>query len=278
VIRPLALVLILLASGCGPKLVAKTVWESDGMQVHVRHETDGGEPIPRGYDHPVAISGVRVAHILGSLAYLDTKEQRQPLIRSEHVYPLADGISMALKQATADDELLAIAETRERRLGIFTVDKVTSFRVFVREGQLHFDFYALDEELDRDARQEGYKPPVGEPRGRTLRFVPDTAQATAGPRAVAVDWRDPYYRKPKGLRSNRGRLSRRTVLMEAEQEEEELTPAPVPSHLTDAQMEALDQLDAARRTGLVNEAEFKRRRRLVLQGRLDEAGYGSDAP
>lgn len=277
-IRPLALALILLATACGPKLVQTTVWESDGRQVDLRHETDGGKPVPKGYDHPVAISGVRVAHILGSLAYLDGKDKRQPLIRSEHVYPLADGISLALREASADDELIAIAESRERRLGIFTVDTVTAFRVFVRDGQLTLGFYSIDEDLDREARQDGYKPPVGAPGGRTIRFVLDTAQAPAGPRAIAVDWRDPYYRKPKGFRANRGRLSRRTVLMEAEGEEEELTPTPVPSRLTDAQMEALDQLDAARRTGLVNEAEFQRRRRLILQGRLDEAGYGSDAP
>jgi hypothetical protein len=272
-----ALGLLLLATACGPKLVPKTVFESDGMQVRLRHQTRGGEPLPRGYDHPVAISGVRVAHILASLVYLDPDERRQPLIRSSYVYTLADGISKALKEATPDDEVVAIARTRERRLTVFTVDKVTSFRLFVRDGQLQLEVYALDEGLDREERQDGYKPPVGEPRGRTIRFVPDTAQATAGPRAIAVDWRDPYYRKPKSLRARRGRLSRRTVLMEDELVEE-LPPTSVPASLTDAQMQALDQLDAARRSGLVSEAEFQRRRRLVLQGRLDEAGYGSDTP
>jgi hypothetical protein len=43
--------------------------------------------------------------------------------------------------------------------------------------------------------------------------------------------------------------------------------------VTDAQIRALDQLEGARRSGLVTEAEFQRRRRLILQGRLEEAGY-----
>ena len=42
--------------------------------------------------------------------------------------------------------------------------------------------------------------------------------------------------------------------------------------LRDAQLRALDQLDAARRSGIVTEAEFQKRRRLVLEGKLEEAG------
>jgi hypothetical protein len=65
--------------------------------------------------------------------------------------------------------------------------------------------------------------------------------------------------------------------MESQEAEEQGAAAPVPADATDAQRRALDQLDAARRTGLVSEAEFQRRRRLVLEGRLAEAGYG-EAP
>ncbi|MCZ6571488.1 MAG: hypothetical protein O7B23_15160, partial [Deltaproteobacteria bacterium] len=48
---------------------------------------------------------------------------------------------------------------------------------------------------------------------------------------------------------------------------------PPSTALRDAQMQALDQIDAARRSGLISESEYRRRRRLVLEGRLEEAGY-----
>jgi hypothetical protein len=41
-------------------------------------------------------------------------------------------------------------------------------------------------------------------------------------------------------------------------------------------MRALDEIDAARRAGLITESEFLRRRRLVLEDRLEEAGYGAE--
>jgi hypothetical protein len=58
--------------------------------------------------------------------------------------------------------------------------------------------------------------------------------------------------------------------------EEEPPPAPVPEGLEDAQIRALDELDAARRAGLIKEVEFQRRRRLILEDKLEQAGYGTD--
>jgi hypothetical protein len=65
--------------------------------------------------------------------------------------------------------------------------------------------------------------------------------------------------------------------MEMPDESEPKVPAAqtVPKGLADAQIRALDQLDAARQSGLIKEAEYQRRRRLILEGKLDEAGYGT---
>ena len=67
--------------------------------------------------------------------------------------------------------------------------------------------------------------------------------------------------------------------MEAEPEEERPEADPsepaVAPELRDAQLRALDELDTLRRSGQITEDEFRERRRLVLDGRLDEAGYGA---
>ena len=275
-------------AGCGPKVVRESVYKSEVAEVRLRHVEAGGEPVPRDFQHPVTIAPVRVAHILASLSYEDRDGKQHPLVRNAHVYPLAEGIGEALGRATPDDEVIAYARSRDRRLGVFSVDRITAFGVHVASSQLYLEFYAVEqrlEELEKEGRS--YDTPLALPEGRgSFRLLPGKAQAAAGPRTLAIDWRNPHFRRPLGLRRD-GRLRRRTVLMEAEEleaegdAEEELgtPPALAPEPLTtDAQLRALDQLEAVRRAGLVSEAEFQRRRRLVLEGRLEEAGYGTDPP
>ena len=38
---------------------------------------------------------------------------------------------------------------------------------------------------------------------------------------------------------------------------------------------ALDELDGGRQSGLVKEADYQRRRQLIIENKLDEAGYGT---
>ncbi len=275
-------------AGCGPKVLRESVYKSEIAEVRLRHVEEGGEPVPRDFQHPVTIAPVRVAHILASLSYEDRNGKQHPVVRNAHIYPLAEGIGEALGRATPDDEVIAYARSRDRRLGIFSVDRITAFGVHMANSQLYLEFYAVEhrlEELEKEGRS--YDTPLELPEGRgSFRLLPGKAQVAAGPRTLAIDWRDPHFRRPMGLRRD-GRLRRRTVLMEAEEleedwdAEEELGTPPArasqPS-TTDAQLRALDQLEAVRRAGLVSEVEFQRRRRLVLEGRLEEAGYGTDPP
>lgn len=275
--------LVVFAAGCGPKVVREAVYETEAVEVRLRRTEEGGKPVPRDFQHPVTIAPVRVAHILASLDYENDDGKQLHVIRNEHVYPLAEGIGEALARATPDDEVIAYARSRDRRLAIFSVDRVTAFGLYVRDNQLYVEFYLLEDRIG-DKRKgtdaSSYNAPLELPKARgRFRLVPGEAQARAGPRALAIDWRDAQFRRPISLRVRGGRLQRRTVLMEAEEiEAEEEMPLPPLSATTDAQLRALDQLDAVRRGGLVSEAEFLRRRRLVLQGRLEEAGYGTDSP
>ena len=278
---PLACAMLLAAvAGCGPKVVRETVHQATDLEVQLRRTLVDGEPLARGFEQPLSIAPVRVVHILASLSYEDREGARRSVIRSKHVYELAEGLGEAFAKAGPDDEIVAFAISRDRRLGIFTVDRVTAFRAFAQQGQLLLEFYAIEENFKEDPRRDTpYEVPLDLPTWKpTFHLLAGTGQAVSGARGLAVDWRDPVYRKPVSL-SRRGRMQRRTVLMEAP-EEEEVDPSalPIPPEVTDVQIRALDQLDAVRRSGLLTEAEFKRRRRLVLEGRLEDAGYGTGAP
>ncbi len=272
----------LLVAGCGPRLVTQDVFESgDGnISVKLRRLVDGGQPVPWGYDHPITVSDVRVAHILAQITHRDAEGNVHPTIRSVHVYPLAEGISKALALASPDDEVVALAYSRERRFGIFTYDRATAFRITVQDPMLNIDFFAVEEKVEKDPRERSlrsYETPATLPE-RAPRFAlePTQRQVARGARGLAFDWRDPFYGRPVSLTLRGGRLKRRTILMEAEPEE--LAPADQEGYtspiLRSAQLEALDRLDAERRNGEVSEQEFQRRRRLILDGRLDRAGYG----
>jgi hypothetical protein len=259
---------------CGPKLVREPVFTREGVTVELRRTVDGGEPVPRGYDHPIQIAAVRVAHILATVSHSQGEEAQRPTIRTEHVYDLAEGIAAALAKAGPDDEAMATASSHDRRLGIFSDRKVTAFAAYVKSDQLHLDFYVIEHDYrDDDPRAEGYEPPATLPASKPgFKLHAATAMTVDGPRGVAVDWRSEFYRKPVNLSVRHGQVRRRTVLMDSE--EGDPSDLPIPDVPTDAQIRALDQLDAARRSGLVPEPEFQRRRRLILQGKLEEAGYG----
>lgn len=270
---PVAVAIALTA--CGPKLVRETVYDTEIAKVELRHRLEDGKPVPRGYEQPAQVAGVRLAHILAAIAHESKPGERRPTIRSDHVYELADGLATAFAKAGPDDEVVALARMRDRRLQIFTVDRVTVFRAWLASGQLWLEFISIEEQIDRDQRTSGYDLPSEVPSSTPgWKLVTGISMAGAGARGLQVDWRADQWRKPLDLTVRSGRSRRRTVLMET-QEEEELAPSPLPASASDAQLRALDQLDATRRAGLVSEGEYQRRRRLIVEGRLEEAGYGT---
>jgi hypothetical protein len=240
---------------------------------------EGGEPVARGYNHPATIADVRLAHILGSLNYETPKGKRRPAVRTNHLYELAEGLAKALQEAGPDDEIAAAAFGRDRRLLLFAEDRVTSFRAWIQGNQLYLEFYTVEELLEEPGvanESEKYRIPTATPRGKAgFRLVAGPAVVLAGPQAVAVDWRNPQFRRPIGLGIGSSGIRRQTILMEAPPEEEG-SLAPTPEGFSDTQLRALDELDGARRAGLITEIEFQRRRNLILEGKLEEAGYGAE--
>jgi len=266
--------------GCGPKFVRERIYDKPTARVELRHETDGGAVVPRGYAQPATIADVRIAHILSSLSYEADEGKREPIIRSQFVYELAEGISAALAKAGPDDEIAAAAFPENRTLGIFSDERVTAFRLALVGDEMQIEFYAIEQGLEKEGNKvsdRGYEIPTELPTfAPGFQIVPGTAQRKLGVRGIEVAWRDAYYRKPVSLSFRQGQARRRTVLMELPPDSETAPAAesPVPANLSDAQLRALDQLDAARRSGLVKESDYQSRRRLILENKLDEAGYG----
>lgn len=275
-----ALLSTLLATACGAKVVRETLFDTPEVRVELRR-IESRQKEPSAYQHPVTISDVRIAHILASLAYRDAKGRQRPAIRTEHVYPLAEGIAKAVARATPEDEIAAATFPSDPRLVVFDTDRVTALRLFFEEPFLVIEFYRIEDRLQKNPRRpDAYSIPLQAPNWASgVSLVPGKAQTLSGRRTLHIDWRAPYYAKPVSLHLGGGKIRRRTILMEAEPKSEAPSSAspPVPDELVDAQVRALDQLEATRRAGLITEAEFKRRRALILQGRLDEAGYG-EAP
>jgi hypothetical protein len=269
------------AVGCGPEVIRETVYESEGVKVQLRRTLEKDEAVPLGYDQPVTIADVRVAHILSSLGYAGEKHGPRPAIRTEHLYDFAEGIAKALASAGPDDEIVAWSLSREQRFVVFTDLRMTAMQIHAKDDQLFISFFSIEEDLDREGSGTPPEPPLKLPNTEPpFTLKPDQAQARVDRRTLSIDWRNARYRKPTALRAGGGRLSRRTIIMQEEPPDGEIdqgSPAlSIPPEATDAQMRAFDQLDAARRAGLVTEVEFQRRRRLILQGRLAEAGYAPE--
>jgi hypothetical protein len=278
--RPILLALLLVVAGCGPRFTEEPVHTTDQVRVVLRQMLEGGEPVARGYNHPATIADVRLAHILGSLNYETRKGQRRPVFRTTHLYEISEGLAKALQKADPDAEVAAAAFGRDRRILIFAEDRVTSFRAWVRGDQLYLEFYAVEELLQEAGtinEAEKYRIPTTTPSGKPrFRMVAGSAIVLAGPQSVAIDWRNPEFRRPAGLGGGGSRLGRKTILMEAPAEEEPPV-APTPEGFSDAQLQALDELEGTRRAGLITEVEFQRRRILILEGKLEEAGYGAES-
>ena len=195
-----------------------------------------------------------------------------------------------------DDVVCAIFET-DRRLGLFTNRKVTAFRMFFTGDLIRFEFYDVERELESSSGSAkvtdgGYQMPQVPPESDGgFKLAAAEGIVVDGARAVQVDWRDEYFAKPIQLGVRAGRFKRRTVLMEEEEgapqtgarapqaPEPTLAVSPAtPPEVRDAQLRAFDELLALRRSGLIPEAEFQRRRQLIEKGELEKAGYHPARP
>ncbi len=270
------IVLLTLSSlGCGARYVRNTLHENDDFKIVLRAEVRSGERYERHFDQPATISGVRIAHILSQIDIRSGLNdegggERRPAIDTSFLYPLGDLISDALAKAKSDEEVVVQAIRKEKRLGIFNQAFLTSFVTYVGgDDRLYVHLYRVDWLIPKTENEDIREPVVGR-EAMSFRVIPSNAMTTVNAQALAVEWRDPAFRKANNIRVGAtGKVLRRTILLDGGEEaaedapEEEVTEA-IPSD--PAALRALAELEEERTQGSITEAEYRRKRRALLRG------------
>lgn len=232
----------------------------------LRGETRGGDPVDRGFDHPITIASIRMAHILSRIDVEDDsgkKKERRPAIPTEILYPLADALAKGLAAANPSQEVVVQSVRRTKRFGVFDRYYLTSLLVFAKDDLLHVQVARSDWEIPIRRRDQLPEPHPGE-QEQSFRLLVDEGMSLADAQSAVVDWRDPVFAKPSRTRiTPGGKVLRTTILMESAEE----APAPRPDvsgELSPEQLRALADLEEARREGKLSEAEYAVERNRIL--------------
>lgn len=265
------LALCLTQSACITRTVRETVFDSSGTEVKLRAQKRGGKLIDRGFDHPIAIAPVRLAHILSRIDIRreDGKDaKRVPAIPLETLYTIADGISQALEKADSSQEVVVQSVRRHKHWGVFDRHYLTSLLCYVQDDLLYIHISRSEWEIPHNREDRLPETHVGEhPLG--FRLVVEKGMSLADEQSVAVSWRDDIFRKPTRTRvTPGGKVVRRTILMETVEDETDYGP-PTPQvsdQLSPAQLRDLADLEEERQNGGVTESEYNARRNRILRG------------
>ena len=269
----LSVVLVLALAGCGAKTVRKTVVQEGGIEVILRGQTKGGVPVDRGFQHPAAISGVRLSHLLSRIDIRTEDEKtsdRTPAIHAEILYDVGDALSKGLSLADSSQEIVVMAKRRTRRLGVFTEDFLTSFVAYVKGDRLYIYLSRIDWQIPKNSNDPVTEPKIDKP---VMKFhvLPSEAMQAVSTQAVAADWRDPIFQQPTAVRiTATGKVVRRTILMESAPDQP-AGPTPeagdqtiVGGNLSPETLRKLADLEEARRRGELTEGEYSARKRSIL--------------
>ena len=278
--RPLALaVLVLLALGasaCITRPVKEKVFDREYTETYLRSEKRGTKTVAKGFEHPTAIAPVRLAHILSRIDMRQgegAESKRVAAIPLETLFLIGDAMAEGLAKADPDQEVVVQSIRKGKHLVVFDRWYLTSLLAYVQNDLLYIHISRADWEIpagknrlrteDRLPETHAGKYPLD------FRLVIDRGMTLADHQSVAVEWRDPIFKKPTRTRiTASGKVVRREVLMESFEDETEYDQGPKVEELTGAQLRALADLDDARRAGEVSEAEYYSRKNAILRGEL----------
>lgn len=267
--------LLLLGGGCFKRPSKQPVYREGGIEISLRSQKVWTQTVEKGFDHPLTIAPVRVAHILsrldlhpsrrGGLIALGEGEKRVAAVPTEHLFSIAEGVSQALAAADPNQEVVVMAVNETKRLGIFDHDFLTSFVVYARDERLHLHFSRHEWEIPKRRDDRLPEPRVGD-HPQHFKLLASTAVTLLGDQSVAVDWRDPVFAKPTRTEVRPdGGVVRRTILMESPAEVvDDVAADTLPGDLSPQQLRDLADLEEARREGRVPENEYRSRRREIL--------------
>ena len=266
----LCAVVVLAAAGCFSRPIEKTVFEEDRTTIKLRSHKRLGSVVAKEYEHPFTISPVRAAHILSRLDVRRKKDgemKRLPAIPLGSLYLIGDGLAEALALANENQEVLVMSIRRSKRLGIFDRKYLTSFIAYRKGEFLYLHLGSLDWEIEPYREDRLPVPQIGKPSGK-FQVVASPEMQLIDSGSVAVAWRDPVFAKPTRTRvTPGGRVVRRTILMESEEDAPEpaVQPGVLPANLSSEALRKLADLEDARRRGDVSEAEYNLQRRRIIE-------------
>ena len=262
----------LAGTACATRTERVTVVDSLRLKIFLRGKTSGGEPVSRGYDHPKNISPVRMAHILSRIDLrtpANKGSKRVPAIGTDDLYPMATGIAQALSKANDGQVVVVMSEHSNKSLFIFDHFFLTSFLVYAKDDLVYIRLSRVEWEIPARRRERLPEPQIGDD---LMKFVvlPSDAMTLVDRKSIAVDWRNPIFKKPMRTRiTPGGRVVRRTILMEDFPEEEGVDVSPaeaaLPDNLSGRTLRRLADLEDQRISGEISEAEYAARRRGIIR-------------
>lgn len=263
----------LLAVGCAGKQVRTPVYNQSGVEVFLRQQIKGGEPVDHGFSHPVTIAPVRITNILARIQVREEdgedKTGREPALPTGLLYAIGQGIAEALGKADSTQEIVVMAVERRKSLRVFTNDFLTSLIVWMEDDRLFVHLGELGSVMSRDPRDKPREPQLTT-IDKTKRVLGGDGFTPAGPRLVAADWRAAVFSDIGAIRIRPGgEIVRRTILLEETPEEDAANrpgPAPPPEGLSPDALRALADLEEARRSGALSETDYQTQRRDILTG------------
>jgi hypothetical protein len=268
-------ILLLSATACGPRYQRIQVYEHRNLEVTLRAEVKGGDRVPRSFSHPATISSVRLAHVLSRLDVRmgdEEGDKREAAFPTDLLYTVGEKVSQAFQQADPSQEIVVKAVRSEKRLGIFSAKYLTSFVTWMQGDDLYVHLSRVEWPVPKDKEDEIPEPWVHR-RSQDFKVLAAEGVIPVAEQTVAVDWRNPIFRKPTHLRIGAGgKLLRRQILLEAPIEEEEAEEAlVVPPDISAETLRALADLQDQRARGEISETRYHQARRDLLRSAAEEA-------
>lgn len=278
--RPIALallaVLALAASACITRPVKEEIWTDGYTTAYLRSEKKGSKTVHRGFQHPTTIAPVRLGHILSRIDMRrgnGEDSKRVPAIPLETLFTIGEAMSKGLSEADPDQEVVVQSLRRGKHLAVFERQYLTSLLAYVKDDLLYIHLSRSDWEIPAAKKRLKAENRLPETHAGEypldFRLVIDKGMTLVDPQAVAVQWKDPIFKKPTRTRiTASGRVVRREVLMESLEDPTEYEQAPQVEELSGDQLRALADLDDARRAGEISESEYYARKNAILRGEL----------